>query len=178
MKRRYESLAIALIIVLALIVVGVASYDLLSPRTTHAQQSTTYSFVQQPVVDLIIPTLFRQQGSDSGNLPLNVTRGENVPLSIDIYTTVTITFSMKCEIYLLSVRSGTSTASTTNSTTILASFNPQSLIVNASAKGVSTMHLSVLSQTLVGEYTAVVTAVNVYNSTQSWGDIFQINVSG
>ncbi len=178
MKKRHESMAIVVVIVLALIVVGVASYDLLTPRTTHAQQSTSYSFVQQPVVDLIIPTLFRQQGSDSGNLPLNVTRGENVTLSIDVYSTASITFRMQYEIYLLSADSASSTLSGTNSTTMSVDFNPQSLTVDTNAKGVSIMHLSVPSQTPTGIYTAVVTAVNVNNSTQSWGDIFQINVSG
>lgn len=178
MKRRFESMAIAAVIVLAIVVTGVASYDLLSPRTTQPQQSTTYSFVEQPVVDLIIPTLFKQQGSDSSNVPLNVTRGENVTLSIDIYATVNLTITMNYSIYLLSAPSGSSAAPGTNSTTVLASFNPQSLTVDTRAKGVVTMYLRVLSETPMGDYTAVVSAVNVNNSTQSWGDIFQINVSG
>ena len=177
MKGRRESIAIAAIIVLAILVTGIATYDLLSPHNGQGQQGTTQALSAQPVVDVILPSLFRQQGSNSQNAPLNVTSGQNVTLEVDVYTTVSLNLKMQYAAFLLPSGYNGSTSSQGNPSIMSATFNPQTLNINGGAKGISTLRLSIPPTALLGEYSAVISAINVNNSTQTWGDIFQIFVT-
>ena len=70
-----ETIAAVVIVVLVVLVSTIAVLDLLRPPNTN-QQSTRLPFVVQPVVDIIVPALYNNQGSNNDNAPLNVTDGQ------------------------------------------------------------------------------------------------------
>lgn len=177
---KFETISIAAIIVLAIVAAGIATYYLLTPPRAGAQ-TTTYSFIEQPVVDVIIPTLFREQGSNNGNIPLNVTRGESISLAVDVYSTVSLAFEMQFRIFALASEQGSnsSVSSTSNaSTSVVAIFSPETLTISGAGETSSNMTLAVSARAPMGEYNSVVSVMNLNNSSQVWGSIVQISITG
>src|SRR5487761_890705 len=95
MKSRREMVAIMVIIVLAVMITGITAYDLLGGTSAQRNSTTSDSFIQQPVVDIIIPSLFSQTSAGGVNLPLNLTLGESFSLTVDVYSTVSLNASME-----------------------------------------------------------------------------------
>ena len=173
MKSRREMVAIMVIIVLAVMITGITAYDLLGGTSAQRNSTTSDSFIQQPVVDIIIPSLFSQTSTGGVNLPLNLTLGESFSLTVDVYSTVSLNASM--EFITTPLTSSTSVQSSTG--LITGTFNPSILVIGANGNGITTFHVQVSQTTNVGNYSAVMSVVNAANSTQVWGDIFQINVA-
>ena len=80
---RNEKYGVAIIVLLVIIISLVAVYDI-SGRQTNDQTGTN-SFISEPVVDIILPSLFRETSTGGQNEPLNVTVGQTDTLAIRVY---------------------------------------------------------------------------------------------
>jgi hypothetical protein len=177
-KRRYEWVAVAVIVVLAIAVISITTYNLLVKQTARGPtQTTSEPFVVQPVVDVIIPSLFRQGPTGGINSPLNLTVGQNESIQIEIYSSVHLNASMEFNMYALSTSQQASLTGQMGNASVNWEFNPILVNVPVNGKANTTLSLNVSSQTATGTYNAVVTAVNSDNSTQMWGDIFEIVIA-
>lgn len=174
--KKIESIAIGVIIILGVIAASVAVYDLLTPPTS-GQNTTSLPFVEQPVVDVIVPSLFRQQGSNNGNVPLNVTQGENVSMIVNVYTTVSLALEMDFKV-ISGGPSQSNTSSITQSTLITPAFDPDVLNISGAGQGTCNLTLHFSEAVNVGAYNSVISATNIDNSSQVWGAIVEINVEG
>jgi hypothetical protein len=175
LRTRFETIGIIIVVALAAIISAIAVNDLLGGPSKQ-NSATTNSFIQQPVVDIIIPTLFAQTATGGVNSPLNLTLGESYSLTVEVYTTVALNASLIFHALPLG-SSSTSELSQGTSGPISGIFNPADLMMEANGKGISTFSIAVSDSASVGAYNAVVSAVNLDNSSQIWGDIFQINVT-
>ena len=155
-------------------ITGITAYDLLGGTSAQRNSTTSDSFIQQPVVDIIIPSLFSQTSTGGVNLPLNLTLGESFSLTIDVYSTVSLNASMEFIATPLASSTGGAQSSTGM---ITGTFDPSILVIGANGKGITTFHVQVSPTANVGNYGTVISVVNAANSTQVWGDIFQINVA-
>ena len=174
MNSRREMAAIIVIIVLAIMITGITAYDLLGGTSAQRNSTTSDSFIQQPVVDIIIPSLFSQTSTGGVNLPLNLTLGESFSLTVDVYSTVFLNASLEFITTLLTSSTGGVQAA---SGQITGTFDPSILVIGANGKGITTFHVQVSQTANVGNYSTVISVVNAVNSTQVWGDIFQIHVT-
>lgn len=174
--KKTESIAIGVIIVLGVIAASIAVYDLLTPPTS-GQQTTSLPFVEQPVVDVIVPSLFRQQGSNNGNVPLNVTQGETVSMIVNVYTSVSLALKMDFEV-LSGGPSQSNNSSTTESILITPAFNPDVLNISGAGQGTCNLTLHFSAAVNIGDYNSVISATNINNSSQVWGAIVEINIEG
>lgn len=163
---------------LVIIATTVAVFDLLTPPKS-SQPSTSLPFIQQPVVDVIIPSLFRTQGSNNDNMPLNLTQGESMSLTVDVYTTVSLNLKFEFQVlsYVGQSSNGSSSVTEGNSSIVSVAFNPSSLAINGANKGTTNMTVTFSDYAGIGQYNSVVSVVNMNNSTQVWGDLIQINIA-
>jgi len=173
MKFGRERAAIFAIIVLVSLITGIAAYDLLGGAPGQ-RNSTTDSFIQQPVVDIIIPSLFSQTATGGVNLPLNLTLGESFSLTVDVYSTVSLNASME---FIASPLTSSTGGVQSSTGLITGTFDPSILVIGANVKGIATFHVQVSPTANAGAYSSVISVVNAVNSTQVWGDIFQINLA-
>lgn len=174
--KRLERVAIAIIIVLVVVVTTIAVVDILTPPRS-GRSTTSLPFVVQPVVDVIVPALFNDQGSKNLNAPLNATGGQSITLSVSIYATIALNCKMEYQIFsLLGANSSNSTTSATSPLTSI-SFSPEILSIESGGKGTTNMTIIFSSSAIPGEYNSVLSAVNLDNSSQTWGDLIQVIVS-
>lgn len=169
--KRIETVAIGVIVILAVIVTSVAVFDLLAPPKSN-QSNTSFPFVEQPVVDVIVPALSREQGSGNNNIPLNVTAGQVVSLAVYVYSTVNLNVSVGYK-----VLTGPTTNNSSPDLLDKGSFSPETLSIGADGKGITNMTFTISPRAYTGQYNMVVSAVNLDNSSQFWGDFVQVNVS-
>jgi hypothetical protein len=173
----YEIAAIITIIALALVITSVTAYDLLGRPGAQGLSITTGTFIQQPVVDVIVPSLFRSGSTGGINAPLNLTQGETISLPVTVYSVAAINVTAEFRITPLSL-SQTATSSLANSSSIISwSFAPGSFQVEPNGKANTTLKLDVPYLMPLGTYSAVISAANTDNSSQIWGDILQINIT-
>jgi len=165
-----EKVASLIIVILALIITTVAVYDFMSSQSQNSVPPN--SFPQEPVVDIIIPALYRQTSTGGINAPLNVTAGESANLTIQVYPTVGLNVTMQFRYFSMS---NNESNSNTNST-ITATFYPSRLEIGAGFRGNTTMSLGISQSAPPGEYNAVVSAVDLKNVSEVWGAIFQVKV--
>lgn len=170
--KRIETVAIGVIVILAVIVTSVAVFDLLTPPKSN-QPDTTFPFIEQPVVDVIVPALSREQGSGNNNIPLNVTVGQVVSLVVNVYSTVNLNVSVDYK-----VLTGPTTNNSSPDLVVNGSFSPETLSIGADEKGTTNMTFAISPSAFMGQYNMVISAINLDNSSQFWGDFFQVNVSG
>ena len=170
----------ALVLVAGLIVLSavIGIGFVMQPGSANNRTVTTLCqscFVEEPVVDVILPTLTRNPGGSvsTTNAPLNMTRGSTQSLSVDVYPTVSISVTLVFRV-LLSPSAGTAGSSASLS----ASFSPSELSISSQGRGVSTLTISVPANALPGTYNAAV-SVEQTNATSSgvWGTFFMINVA-
>jgi hypothetical protein len=158
---------------LVIIISVVAIYDISNSQTSV--ETSANSFIQEPVVDILIPNLFRETSTGGQNVPLNVTTGQTDAIVIQIYPTVELNLTMEFRYYFLS--SIVSTSTTDNlSRSISATFDPSNLKISAGSTANTTMTLQVSPSAPLGEYNAVVSAFSSENSSEVWGVIVRINV--
>jgi hypothetical protein len=129
--------------------------------------------VGQPVGDLIIPLLAPSAASGTVNSPLNLTTGQRVSLEVDVYLTLQANVSMKFEVFPPVGSTSNNTGNSFNAT-----FSPPSFSALPNKKASTILSFSVPSSAAVGQYSAVVAAVDSSNTSITWGDYFQINVRG
>ena len=173
---KVERISILIIAVLSVaIVVGVAA-DLFLGQNQHQSTSTSItsnSFIEEPVVDLIVPQLFRQTSTGGINAPLNVTDGENVSLIVEIYpAAVSVNVSMEYRSFFLS---GTN-ASNDNAGPFAVTFKPEFLSIARGKEGNTTVNLAVSAASPPGDYNLIISAVDVQNSSYVWGVIVPVSI--
>ncbi|MGI0091218.1 MAG: hypothetical protein ACREBS_05875 [Nitrososphaerales archaeon] len=179
LRKQYESIAIIIVIALVISIAAITAYDLLGGAVGQNQPGKTDSFIQQPVVDIIIPSLFRQTSTGGINSPLNLTRGENLSFSVYVYSTVDLNVSMEFRAFQLasvSLQAGSTSSNNNVSETMSVAFDPSFFKVGEDGSGNTTINLHVKTSAQVGAYSAVISASNLNNSSETWGDILQINV--
>lgn len=170
MKFSVSRVAAAVIIIVIVAIGSVATIEYFNSQQKHGSTICTTCFVNQQVVDVIIPSLVSTSGGAGGNnLPLNATRGENVSLIVQVYPTEELNVTMGLRILSFP------TAGTTNS--VSATFSPVTLSIAAASHSNTTMTLHIQSDAGVGAYTLAVTAVNLENASQSWGNEIDLNVA-
>ncbi|MHB8568118.1 MAG: hypothetical protein ACYC7D_11910 [Nitrososphaerales archaeon] len=167
---------VAIVIILIIVAVGsVAAFQYLRTQGGPTVSVCTTCFVTEPVVDVIIPSLISHSGaSGQSNAPLNVTRGEIVPIVVQIYSTRQINAKMLFHILSSPSQNGSNLDA---SSLITGSFNPATLLSTAQSSGNTSLSLAVSNGALFGEYTAAVSATDIDNSSWTWGTIITINVS-
>ncbi|MCL4518695.1 MAG: hypothetical protein M1587_05805 [Thaumarchaeota archaeon] len=181
-------------LIFAVIVAGSLSYFFFtSGRAIGNVHSSTSSvscyknnscFVNEPVVDIIIPKLSQSLGSNEvGNNVLNVTRGESVSLTIFVYPTINLNATMELELFPPVTGSSasfdnfsSSSSTSTSSAGINADFNPSYMSISANGQASTVMTLNMSSAAETGVYSASASAVDINNPTFVWGTFFQINV--
>ena len=166
--------AISTILAAALIAIVVAAslvgYFLLRPTQTTSTTSCSSCFIQQPVVDVIIPELASKSDQNGGvNEMLNVSSGQTATLHVQIFTeqAVNVTLSFKSFI-----------ANANSSQTMTGSFSPPTLAASLNGNATSVLHIFISPDVPNGVYSAAVSAVGIQNSSWVWGDYFNINVTG
>ncbi len=184
------------VVVLLVVVSGVVMYTFfLAPLRSNnppvsGSNCKNGCFVSEPVVDVIIPSLATTHGlGGATNHMLNVTRGQTVPMNVEVYTTnVAINATMQLFIVPTSQGSNSSNGTTSSNTTtsslisktggagITVRFNPANLSIRASSNESSVMTLSISSTAAEGYYDATVSAMDPDNSSYVWGTFFEINV--
>ncbi len=155
---------------LAIIIASVAVYDF---ATSQPQNVTpTNSFLHEPVVDVIIPALFRQTSTGGVNSPLNMTPGESTNVIVQVYPTVNVNVTMQFRYFSLS-QNGSITG---QNSTITGTFNPSKLNILSGKEGNTNLSLGISQSAQDGEYNAVISAIDTQNSSEVWGVILQVNV--
>ena len=161
---------------LAIIAATIAGLTLLGSQG-HQTQTESNSFIEEPVVDILIPALFRETSTGGINAPLNVSRGQSVSLTVQLYPTTSLNVSMLFRYFILGGLNNNQTSTNQNSSQYLsAKFDPQILTIEAGKTVNTTMRLEISQAATKGQYNSVVSAVNLQNSSQIWGVIIQINI--
>ncbi|HXQ93506.1 MAG TPA: hypothetical protein VN739_10920 [Nitrososphaerales archaeon] len=166
-----EKLGVTVVVILVIVISLVAVYDI-SNNQTQGQVGTN-SFIQQPVVDILVPSLFRETSIGGQNVPLNITNGQSDSIVIQVYPTVDLNITMEFQYYLLSTNESSRSS---DPGSISATFNPSNLRIDAGKTENTSMTLRVSPSAPLGQYNAVISAFNSANSSQVWGVIVQINV--
>jgi hypothetical protein len=163
-----RSYAIAAVSVLIIAVAIFVAYNYVSSFHQQDGTSSTNSFYQEPVADVIIPALY----NNGINSPLNLTRGSNVSLVVEVFPTINV--KAVVGVNILSISSPNENLSNV----ISASINPTTLSINQGSSANTTMGIAVSLGAQLGDYSVTVTATNSDNKSQSWGTIFQLNILG
>ena len=169
---KFERIATIIIVLLVVIIASVAIYDFSINHDQNVNSSSSFS--QEPIVDIIVPSLYRQTAQGGVNTPLNLSSGETRNFVVQIYPTVDVNLFMQFRSFSLSSISGTLAAG--ENSTITCRFNPFNLIISAGSHQNTTVSLMVSSSARIGFYTLVISAVDSRNSSEVWGVILQINV--
>jgi hypothetical protein len=161
--------AAAAIIVVIVAIGSVAAFEYMNPQQNHGSTICSTCFVNQQVVDVIIPSLVSSSGGAGGNnLPLNASRGANVSLIVQVFPSKALNVSMGLHILSFPIAG--------SSDSVLSTFNPAILAITSNSHGNSTLTISIGSDAPIGAYVLAVTAVNLENASQSWGTEINLNV--
>jgi hypothetical protein len=155
-------------VVVAILIVSIAVYFGYFYQSRSTLPTSTYSFVNIPVGDVIIPKLAKNFGGGVSNVPLNTTAGVTTNLTVSLYlqinANVTPTFQVVSP-------SGDSSYFSVN-------FEPGRLSVFENVNASTVLTIRVSSSTPPGLYSAVVSFVDDNNSAYYWGTNVPINVGG
>ncbi|MHB8567123.1 MAG: hypothetical protein ACYC7D_11395 [Nitrososphaerales archaeon] len=181
------------VLIFVVVVAGSLSYYFFSSTGRPAGNADTSTssvscyknnscFVDEPVVDVIIPKLSQSLGSNEvGNNVLNVTRGESVSLTVMVYSTINLNAMMKLELFPpndanASSSNNTNASTSTSENDIIVEFNPSSMSISKNGQGSTVMALNVSTNAQLGVYSAAVSAFDIDNPFYFWGAFFHINV--
>jgi hypothetical protein len=168
MKLRLYAVAATTVLIIAVLILATFIYVSNShqQKDDSSTSSSTNSFFGEPVVDIIIPTLY----SNGINAPLNLTTGSNASLLIEVFPTV----NLKCVF-----RANVSSLSDPNenlSDMISTSITPGMLTIAQESSANTTLRITASTAAQQGGYSVTVTAINSDNESQYWGAIFRLNV--
>lgn len=168
LKSKAVSKLVALAVIVFIVAAVAMGYFLFQPKPTTTTDCLN-CFIQQPVVDVIIPELASQTDQNGGvNVPLNATSGETSVIHVVVYSeqAVNVTLSFKSFI-----------SGSNESQLMTAAFSPSTLVVPKLGNATSVVHIFISPSVANGTYTAVISAVASQNSSWVWGDYFKINVT-
>lgn len=169
MKFHISRIAAAIIIIVMVAIGAVATFEYLYPQQNRGLAICTTCFVNQQVVDVVIPSLVSTSGGGANNLELNATRGENLSLIVQVFPSQDLNLTMGLHILSFPVSGSANSLS--------ANFNPRTLSIAATTHGNTTVMIRIRSDAALGAYTLAVTAVNLENTSQSWGTEINLNVA-
>lgn len=160
-------------VVLAIIAAGIAGATLLNGSPN---QTETNSFITQPVLDIIIPSLFHETSTGGINSPLNASAGQSISLTVQLFPSTNLNVSMQFRYFLMN-SSSSSISPQGNASSLSAMFHPLDLTIAGGKTANVTMDLAISASTVKSHYTSVISAVNLQNSSQVWGVIMQIDIA-
>jgi hypothetical protein len=160
---------VTLIAIIVAIVISLAAYRAIAVLGSDNSSSTSH-YISQPVMDVIISKLAKNANNGGTSIPLNVTVGESVNLTVSAYTESNMNLTTSFYVY-----SGTGLNA---SSWISASFNPMSFqaIANQNASTIMTLHIS--NSTPSGTYSAIASVEDISDPSYTSGFNFFINVKG
>ncbi len=160
-----------LTLIATVIVVGILSFAAyrayITPNGNNSTSSTDH-FITQPVGDVIISKLAVNANNGGTGIPLNITDGETVNLTVSIYIEVTANVSAEFRVL--------TGPSPSPASAIAASFDPSSLLALANQNASTVMTVRLSSSAPLGVYTAVVSVQDNSNPSYVWGTNIQIDV--
>ncbi|HKW04991.1 MAG TPA: hypothetical protein VJN71_06805 [Nitrososphaerales archaeon] len=165
MHTRY---AIFFSLVVAILIISIAVYFSYFYPSRNTLPTSTYSFVNIPVGDVIIPKLAKNFGGGVSNVPLNATAGVTTNLTVSLYLQINANVTPSFQVV---TPSG-------DSSYFKANFAPGRLLVIENTNASTVLTLRVSSSTPSGLYSAVVSFVDDNNSAYYWGTSVSINVAG
>ena len=173
---KFEKRLALVAVILAILAAGIAGATLLS---SPPSQTATNSFIGEPVLDIIIPSLFHQTSTGGINSPLNASAGQTLSLTVQLFPTTSLNVSMQFRYFVLNSSNSATVSSSQNATSdyIMSTFHPQETTITASKTSNVTMQLAISQSAVRGQYNSVVSAVNLQNSSQVWGVIVQIDIT-
>ena len=174
-RSRWTTAAAALAVI-AIIAVAILSSGALSPTPKGTQGGSTTCtdcFIQEPVVDIIMPALGSLGNSSNPNRVVAMTAGTSRTFEVDIYPTIGTNFTMGFSALLIAAAGASPPVGS-----VTASFQPTHLELGPNQKGVTLMTVVVPNSTSTGSYDAVVSATDLANGSYVWGLYFQIVVGG
>jgi hypothetical protein len=173
-KRERRAALIA--VLLAIVAAAIAGVNLLLSSSTP-KVNTSNSFIAQPVLDIIVPSLFHESSTGGVNAPLNASRGQTLSLTVQLFPTTNLNVSMQFRYFILNGSATQTSSSKENPEYLSAVFYPSETKLTAGRTTNVTMQLVVSSSATIGQYNSVLSAENVQNSSQIWGVIMQVNVA-
>lgn len=166
MQKLFAIILIAL--VGATVIVGAIVYH----QFTYPTQTNTHSicgacFLQPPVGDVIISSISEGAGGGVANIPVNVTQGQSLNLTVSLY--LTINANVSSALNVLAGPDGTTQG-------ISATFEPQNLDAVANKNASTIMTMKIASNAQIGSYSTVLVFTDLANQSYTWGSQIQINV--
>ncbi|MHB1909045.1 MAG: hypothetical protein ACYCQJ_09280 [Nitrososphaerales archaeon] len=166
MQKLFAIILIAL--VGATVVVGAIVYH----QFTYPVQTSTHSicgscFLQTPVGDVIISSISEGSGGGVANIPVNMTLGQSLSLTVSLY--LTINANVSSALNILAGPGGTTQG-------ISATFEPENLDAVANQNASTVMTMKVASNAQIGSYSTVLVFTDQANRSYTWGSQIQINV--
>jgi hypothetical protein len=176
---KLERRAALVAVLLAIVAAAIAGANLYF-NGNASNQTTPNSFIIQPVLDIIIPSLFHESSTGGVNAPLNVSAGQSLSLSVQLFPITDLNVSMQFRYFALNENSTVSFSSSNinqSGQPLAATFTPSSVKLGAEHAVNLTMQLAISPDAMIGRYNTVISATNLQNSSQVWGVIVQINIT-
>jgi hypothetical protein len=161
---------IVVVLVIALVIGGALAYRIVDFRnTTHTESICGSCFASPPVGDIIIPQI-ATGASGKSNLQLNVTRGENVNLTVEVFLSINASVYASFNVRLSPVTTSISPSP------FAVSFFPNSFEALENKNASTVMTLATSSTAPTGLYSTEVVVTDSQNENYTWGTQIQINV--
>ena len=162
---------VIVILVIVIVIGGALTYRLVAyPNTSHTESICSSCFEAPPVGDIIIPQI-ATGSSGKSNLQLNVTRGENLNLTVEVF------LSINASVYAsFNVRLSPSTTSSTSGSPFSVSFFPYSFEALENKNASTIMTIATSETAPKGLYSTEVVVTDSQNQSYTWGTQIEINV--
>ena len=169
MNSKAVSKLLAVVVIVVIVAAAALGYFLLQPKGTTTTNCPG-CFIQQPVVDVIIPELASQTDQNGGvNQPLNATAGQTSTLRVQVYSEEAVNVPLSFKSFI---------SGANGSQLMTAAFSPSTLDVPNLGNATAVLHIFISPSVAKGVYSAAISAVAIQNSSWVWGDYFSINVTG
>ncbi len=162
---------IIIILVIALVIGSAFAYRLIDVGNSSQTKSICQAcFPNEPVGDIIIPQI-ATGSSGKSNLQLNVTRGGNVNLTVEVFLTINASVYMSFD-----VRLSPGTTSTSSFSPFAVSFSPERFEALENKNASTVMSISTSDMASKGVYSTEVVVTDSQNQSYTWGTQVEINV--
>jgi hypothetical protein len=170
-KNQGLSTALIIFVIVAAVISGALAYRLIiSPSTRHTVSICTSCFGGPPVGDIIIRQL-AVGSSGKSNSQLNVTLGQKVNLTVEVFLSVNATVNAS-----FNVRLSPDTTSILSESAFSVSFSPQSFVAPENKNASTIMTITTSGSAPRGLYSTEVVITDLQNQNYTWGSQIEINV--
>ena len=162
---------VIVILVIVIVVGGAVTYRQVAyPNSSHTESICSFCFGSPPVGDIIIPQI-ATGSSGKSNLQLNVTRGENLNLTVEVFISINASVNAS-----FNVRLSPSTTSTASGSAFSVSFSPNSFEALENKNASTIMTITTSETAPKGLYSTEVVITDSQNQNYTWGTQIQVNV--